>query len=113
AYATGVEPTIAYRRLKRWCDPLLQRIGWLDVVVPIQEHGGRTWLGSVFGKDHGAARFGHGARGQAHLAHDVRDVFRNLVNALAIRTNAWAAQIVDKPGQQQLLTLINVGKEVG
>ena len=83
ARAAGVDPVVLVARLERRSDPLVQRVRRLDVVVAIDEHGGRVRAGvqPVAGDDRVAARLvqlrvvdpdpgqlvGHPLRGAAHV----------------------------------------------
>src|ERR1700732_1628709 len=97
AYTACIETAIANGRLKRWRNPFLKRVGWLDIVMPIKQNGWSAGPGIIFAENHGPAVSGQNAYRHAHLSYHGRDIFRDFTNPLTIDTDAWTAQIIDQP----------------
>src|SRR5579885_563890 len=94
--STGIDAASANSGLKRWREPFLQRIGWLYIVVAVEQNSRSFGANVIFPKDHRPAAGRQNLYCQLHLAHHLGHIVCDLSNAFSIGANAWVAQVVEQ-----------------
>ena len=94
ADAARIDPAIADRGLEGRADPGVQRVRWLNVIMPVEQHRGRAGLLLPPCEHHRVVHGRHGLRFQPQIAQHADEERGHLGNADVLRADAGMADIV-------------------
>ncbi len=112
AHAARVEPPVADRRLEGGREPLVQRVGRLDIVMAVEDHRRRARRVVPLGEHHRPPGGRDDPRRQPDALHHVRDVRRHLGDAQPVRADARPPHIVDQAVEEFLPVRVHIREHI-